>query len=207
MKLIEIALDAGDQLDRVYGRGIAGNVDKAADTLNPGFHHRDRRAWLRRELRPGHARDRGRRSRYLGRRRRGHIEWPWIENRRDVSGSNADQRRQGDTQVHPAPPGDCGGYFHNHLTIAAAEDWNSRRRVWGVPEPAVAAYPGAATARPSWFAAAFPRPSRQGQTRFPRVSASRRPAHGRPKPTRWTPRPRPSPGCFGPCTSSAPRLA
>jgi len=93
MKLLEIALDAGDQLDRLYGRGIAGNVDKAADTLNPGFHHRDRRDWLRRELRPGHARDRGRRSRYLGRRRRGHIEWPWIENRRDVSGSNADQRR------------------------------------------------------------------------------------------------------------------
>jgi hypothetical protein len=47
-----------------------------------------------------------------------------MDRRRPVSGGNADYSRQREESMHLAPPGHHKGYFHDDLTIPAAEGWD-----------------------------------------------------------------------------------
>jgi hypothetical protein len=71
---LEIAFDTCDQLDRIYRRGIAGDLDIAADTLRLRFYDRDGLGCLRRDLRLHDRGNRRRIGRYLRLRRRRRVE-------------------------------------------------------------------------------------------------------------------------------------
>ncbi len=138
MQLFEIALDPGDELDRVDRRGVAGDHDIVGDRLQPRQHHRNRRA-LRRGLRRRQAAVGRPRRRYPGLGGGGGSERPRPPQLRRTVAKCRDRRQRGperDRRFAPAMaarrPGagarrpksaDRGKNLHDTLTIPAVEPW------------------------------------------------------------------------------------